>query len=354
MSRITRESFIDQFQSAGGLDAAALGADASAALEKAGIATADLHALAGADGKIDTHAELGRLFDLLDRVDHDGHYRSIETRTSGSNTPTVSGDAYDALAKDLATARSKAPAQLTPGGKLRSDTMPSSAEVGSSLSNIEATGFSDVHLTPVRYRNQGRDEFSTHPYPTSPPQPGAARSIRSAGCAPCSLAMADSALRGAPTRPEATADFAVQQGLSGRPGSGGTETGPLTRAWAAHQGWEFTQTTDADVLATKVRKGGVAVVSVGVDPSRGAGHFADRSHVVVVNGVATKDGEEWFAVADPGRANQSQHKDGHLSVDKDVIQIPRALNGCGQVWISKSQLEKEMHRSFILERGPRS
>ncbi|HVX93472.1 MAG TPA: C39 family peptidase [Polyangia bacterium] len=353
MSRIRRESFIDQFQSAGGLDAAALGADASAALEKAGIGAADLHALAGANGKIDTHAELGRLFDLLDRVDHDGHYRSIETRTSGSNDPTVSGGAYDALAKDLATARLRPPAQ-TAGARSSNEAMPSPREVETSLAKTAAAGFSEVHLAPVKYRNQGRGDFASHPYPTSPAQPGAVRTIHSAGCAPCALAMADSALRGSPTRPETTADFSVRRGFSGRPGGAGTETSGLTKAWASERGDGFTATANLDILAAKIRAGGVALVSVGVDAANGKGHFTDRSHVIVVNGVAKKDGDDWFAVADPGREDQRHQRTGVLGTDLSVVQIPGASNGCGRVWISRAQLQKEMNRCFILEKGAQS
>lgn len=359
MSRITRESFIDQFQSAGGLDAAAVAADASAALEKAGIGTADLHALAGADGKIDTHAELGRLFDLLDRVDHDGHYRSIETRTSGSNAPTVSGDAYDALAKDLATARSKAPTQPSSGPVSRPEQMPSSATISASNSAISAHGFTDVHLSPLKYRNQGDSRWANHPYPTSSPQTEI-RSLHDSGCAPCALAMVDSALRGVPTRPEVTADFAVQNGFSGRPGVAGSDTNGLVRAWATGRGFSLTvanstnQTTNADRLVAGIREGGVALVSVGTDPVQRLGHFTARNHVIAINGVAMKDGEEWLAVADPGRRNQDDGRPGKLGVDDEVVRLSGADNGCGQVWISRKQLEKEMHRCFILEKGQQS
>jgi hypothetical protein len=359
MSRITRESFIDQFQSAGGLDAAAVAADASAALEKAGIGTADLHALAGADGKIDTHAELGRLFDLLDRVDHDGHYRSIETRTSGSNAPTVSGDAYDALAKDLATARSRGPAPFAASALAGTFGVPAE-RIARSSAALASAGLTDVHLTPVEYLNQGDPKWASHPYPTVPSQPGVVRNVGKAGCAPCSLAMADSALRGVATTPDVTADFAVKSRLSGRPGVTGTDTAALAKGWAAAHGLTLTvanssdQTANADQLAKRLREGAVALVSVGVDRTQGVGHFTDSSHVLLLNGVAVKNGEDWFAVADPGRRDQSASKKHLLGVDAVVVKVPGAANGCGQVWISRSQLEREMHRGLILEKGVQS
>ena len=73
-----------------------------------------------------------------------------------------------------------------------------------------------------------------------------------------------------------------------------------------------------------------------------------------MNGTALRGGEEWFAIADPGRGDQSHPKAGLLGVDDSVVRIPGATNGCGQVWISKSQLEAEMQRCFILHGGAES
>jgi len=286
-------------------------------------------------GAADAGAHFEELYELLDRVAVDSH-RPRQAATATATAPP-------------AAAKRKDPTDL-----------PSPAERLRSLAAIAAAGFTDVHLRSVPYFNQGNREWAGHPYPKSPPVPGEPRTIKDAGCAPTSLAMIDCGLRDAHTRPETVADFAVSRGHSGSPNSVGSDTARLARDWAHGHGFGLTAGTSADqsrnvdVLRAGLEANGIALVSVGVDAARGRGHFTSGGHVLVINGCAMRGGEEWFAVANPGRANQSRPHDGLLATDADVMRIAGAHNGIGQVWISRAQLEAEMKRCFVFRAGVES
>jgi len=268
--------------------------------------------LSVADGRTKLHSGLEGLFDLLDRVD----------------------------------AKKKDPTQL-----------PSRAECATSLRAIAAAGFTDVHIKPVPYFNQGRQPWASHEYPRTPPVPGETRTIRSAGCAPTALAMLDCGLRDAHTSPIRTADFAVNSKVSGNAAAAGTDVAGLARRWAHQTGLGMTaatsshQSKNVDVLKAGLLANGIALVSVGVDPAKGQGHFTSTGHVMVINGCAMRDGQEWFAIANPGRANQAAPHANLLATDEHVMQIDGAHHGVGQVWISRSQLEAEMKRCFVFRAG---
>jgi hypothetical protein len=261
--------------------------------------------LSVADGQAKLHSGLDNLFDLLDRVD----------RTK--NDPTK---------------------------------LPSTADCAKSFRAIAAAGFTDVHLKPVPYFNQAHHPWASHEYPRTPPVPGETRTIRSAGCAPTALAMLDCGLRDAHTSPTTTAKFAVDSKVSG---NAGTDVAGLARKWAHQFGLGMTaatsshQSKNVDVLKAGLLANGIALVSVGADPAKGRGHFSSSGHIVVINGCAMRGGQEWFAVANPGRANQAASHANLLATDEDVMQIAGAHHGVGQVWISRTQLEAEMKRCFV-------
>jgi hypothetical protein len=212
---------------------------------------------------------------------------------------------------------------------------------------IAAAGFTKVHLRPVPYFNQGVGSWAQHPYPRWPPVQGEARTIKNAGCAPTALAMIDCGLRNSHVEPSVVADFSVNHRVSGAPGGGGTDTAGLARTWANNRGLGLVaarssdQSKNVDVLKAGLLADGIALVSVG------PGHFTKEAHVLVVNGCAMRDGQEWFAVANPGRRNQA-------ATDRNVIQVDAANNGIGQVWISRTQLEAEMKRCFVFRSGAES
>jgi len=227
-----------------------------------------------------------------------------------------------------------------------STAVPTPLECRPSFAALAAAGFPEPHLRPVPYFNQGDREWAEHPYPRCPPVSGEARTIKNAGCAPTALAMIDCGLRNSHVTPNTVADFAVNHRVSGAPGGGGSDTAGLARAWADKQGLGLiaarssNQSKNADVLKAGLFAGGIALVSVG------PGHFAKESHVLVVNGCATRNGEDWFAVANPGRRSQT--------ADTNVIRVDGAKNGIGQVWISRTQLEAEMKRCFVFRSGAES
>ena len=142
--------------------------------------------------------------------------------------------------------------------------------------------------------------------------------------------------------------------VSGAPGGSGTDTAGLARAWADNQGLALIaarssdQSKNVDVLKAGLLADGIALVSVG------PGHFTKEGHVLVVNGCALRDGQEWFAVANPGRANQAHSDRGLPTTDANVTQIAGASNGIGQVWISRTQLEAELKRCFVFRSGAES
>jgi len=232
--------------------------------------------------------------------------------------------------------------------------VPTPLECRPSLVAIAAAGFTDVHLRPVPYFNQGHDPWDKHPYPRYPPVQGEARTIKNAGCAPTALAMIDCGLRNSHVDPTVVADFSVNHRVSGAPGGGGTDTAGLARTWANNGGLGLVaarssnQSKNVDVLKAGLLADGIALVSVG------PGHFAKEGHVLVVNGCAIRNGEEWFAVANPGRENQAHPKSGLPTTDAKVTQITDARNGVGQVWISRTQLEAEMKRCFVFRSGAES
>jgi len=366
MSRITRDSFIGTLSSSSGgegLDLDTLDAPTARALDGAGISADTLASLAGDGHHVATHDELGRLFDLIDRVDHDGHFTSIETTHTtddGRVLPTASGAVFTALTDQLERARLGAPPTVFKAP----DTGPVH-EVA--RPDLAAAGFTDVRLTKVTYDNQAQKPWGLLSYPSTPAEPGANRTIANSGCAPTSIAMMDAALRGTNTKPNTVAAFAVQHGLSGAPGGGGTNTGGLALAWAKNTGLSLMAPTSSDraknvdVLAAGLRAGGVAVVSMGVDSRTHLGHFAEThangapaGHVVVINGCATRGGEEWFAVTDPGRHTHEGSKAGLLGLDDTVTQLRGGHNGDGNLWISRSQLEAEMKRCYVFSRGAES
>ena len=284
------------------------------------------------EGQTKLHADLDGLFDLLDRVER--------------NNPPPTGPVAAAAAE---AAKKKDPTEL-----------PSAADCAKSLGAIAAAGFTDVHLKPVPYFNQGNGAWAHHPYPRSPEVIGESRTIKSAGCAPTALAMVDCGLRDAHARPDVVADFAVRQGVSGVPHVAGSNTAGLAHKWAERYGLDVTrgkssdQSRNADILKAGLLANGIALVSVGTDRKSGRGHFTSGGHVVVVNGCATRGGQEWFSIANPGRANQGHAHDGLLTTDDDVMQIAGAHHGVGQVWISRAQLEAEMKSCFVFRSGAQS
>jgi hypothetical protein len=183
---------------------------------------------------------------------------------------------------------------------------------------------------------------------------GEVRTIQNAGCAPTALAMIDCGLRNSHVEPRVVADFSVNHRVSGAPGGAGTDTAGLARTWANNRGLGLVaarssdQSKNVDVLKAGLLADGIALVSVG------PGHFTKQSHVLVVNGCAMRNGEEWFAVANPGRANQAHPDRGLPTTDENVAQIAGARNGVGQVWISRTQLEAEMKRCFVFRSGAES
>jgi hypothetical protein len=238
--------------------------------------------------------------------------------------------------------------------------LPSEAECRRSLTAVAAAGFTDVHLQPVPYFSQGDERWAAHAYPRSPAVAGESRTIKDAGCAPTALAMIECGLRDSHTPPNVTADFAVHHRVSGRPGVAGSDTAGLARRWAEQSGLGLTEGTSShpsrnvDVLKAGLEASGIALVSVGVDRAQGRGHFTTGSHVLVINGCAQRDGQDWFAIANPGRADQRRPHHGLLATDETVDQIGGARNGVGQVWISRAQLEAEMKRCFVFRAGVES
>jgi uncharacterized protein (TIGR02594 family) len=109
MNPLSRESFVKQF--AAGIDLKTLDPDARAALAQAGVGESQLTSLAGRDGVIGNPKELERLFALIDRVDHNGHYGSIETTQrgpGGKEVATLGGAVYQALKRELDDRRTAA------------------------------------------------------------------------------------------------------------------------------------------------------------------------------------------------------------------------------------------------------
>jgi hypothetical protein len=275
--------------------------------------------------------ELDRLYDLLDRVDG---YDARSGAPPAQSQLAKPGAPADAAAKNLAA-------------------LPPASDCQKSLTAVAAAGFTDVHLRPVPYFNQGNPAWCKQAYDKHPAVPGESRTIGQAGCAPTALAMVDCGLRDAHTNPKATARFAVDNRVSGTPTSAGTNTAELARRWALHTGLGLTvgassnRSENVDTLKAGLEANGLAIVSVGADASTGRGHFSSTSHVLVINGSAMRNGQEWFAVADPGRANQSQPHGNLLTTDAQVVQIGGTRNGIGNVWISRTQLEAEMNRCFV-------
>jgi peptidase C39-like protein len=364
MPRVTRQAFVDGF---GAVNLEDVDAARQEELTAAGVSTDDLKSIAGPDGVISGDGELSRLFDLLDRVDHDGSRNSIETvihRPDGAQVETPSGELFEALCDVRERARLGGTVQPTitsaPGGKGGTAPTPPTTP---SLTELQAAGFTEVHLSnPLPYYDQGRGPWARHPYPKTPPEPGTSRTIQNAGCAPTALAMADAGLRHARTTPVMTADFAVRGGFSGRGGHGGqgsmagSDTMGLGRAWAHAHGLSFTAATsrdqgrNVDAVKAGVDAKGYGIVSVGADRRTGVAHFSKTGHVVVIDGWARRDGQDWFSVVDPGLRDHRHPKTSIAGLDANVVQIGRTSRVEGRVWISRAQLEAEMTHGFVL--GP--
>lgn len=125
MSRIGQDQFVSELASetedTGGIEVTD---ELSETLEGLGIDSAKLSDIAGDDGIIAGKAELGRLFDLIDTVDHNGSYRSIATTTTdaeGKQHLTASGEALAALTAEIDARR------LASGGRPEAPPAPPKA-----------------------------------------------------------------------------------------------------------------------------------------------------------------------------------------------------------------------------------
>jgi GH24 family phage-related lysozyme (muramidase) len=107
MSRISREGFVESLRPSQGEGGLRLTPELEAKMQRAGIDAGVLRRTAGEDGVVDTREELGRLFDLIDSVDHDGSYRSIRTSTRDGGL-TASGEAIKAILDQVGDARTAA------------------------------------------------------------------------------------------------------------------------------------------------------------------------------------------------------------------------------------------------------
>jgi hypothetical protein len=318
----------------------------------------------GASGSTDRDAELGRVYDLDDRLAREQRPSAppTTTRTAGP-PPLAANDVSDNLASERERVRIGAPP--SPAKKDPTD-LPTPAEVARSHAAVEHAGFSIVGMKEVPYFNQGEAPWNKHPYPQTSPDPrtppvrGEGRTIQSAGCAPTALAMIDCGLRNAHQSPIDVAQFAVDKRCSSSPGGAGTNVAGLAREWAKDHGLGLTaatsrdQSKNVDIIKSGIQAHGIALVSVGVDHATGKGHFTAAGHIVVINGCAMNGGQEWFAVANPGRADQAKEHEGLLKTDKNVIKVGGAQNGIGQVWISRAQLEAEMKYGFVFRPGAES
>jgi hypothetical protein len=378
MSRISRDSFVDSMDGGEALDVKTLGSQTKEALVDAGLKPADLARIAGSDGVIGGKDELGKLFDFVDRADHNGSYRSIDTMKrddSGHMVETESGKLYEALQHEREKARLLTPevglerlngresatprVRSRPAGTERAPT--TKVDLAAAKAKLQSQGFHDIHITGgTPYYNQGDLPWKAHPYPKTPPETDVqgnrvARTIQKAGCAPTALAMADVALRGSTTTPAQLGDFSVAQGLSGQNGGHGSDTHGIGKAWAKAHDLEYTparsadRSSNVDTIRDGLRIGGVGVISVGVDERLGKGHFTEKGHVMLINGYARdKEGKEWFFLVNPGRDDQNRGR--VLTTDESVVQDRTLHHGAGQLRISREQLEAEMKNGFVLSR----
>jgi hypothetical protein len=363
MSRITRDSFVQDMTggAAGeepGIDVGNLASKTEAALARAGLDRADLGEIAGEDGVIRGEDEMSKLFDLVDTRDRDGSDESIATtRKDGSGTR--SGALFDALKGELERARLGAPA--LGGQPAKAEGVPKKTENkhasefepkdratdgqrDKAMAKLEAEGFTDIHLPDngAYFAQVDKGRWATYEYPKQGQEPGPERTLASAGCAPSSLAIADATLRGTRTTPPEVADYAVKHGSSGDPKSQGTDTGAMVKRWAKEHDLDLNVTKDVDALRDGLADGGVALVSVK------GGIFSPGGHVIAVNGYAKdKDGNEWFFVANPGKQSAKTipgegGEPPQLVVDKDLH------HGAGRVRVSKEALIEHMRKAYVL------
>jgi hypothetical protein len=109
-STVTRREFAHGLSADGGsLNINDLPPELSAKLRAAGVDAQDLARTAGADAQLRGEAEMGALFDLLDRLDRNGSSSSF--RSSVGDVETPPGAAYDALNEEVARRRLAASSQ---------------------------------------------------------------------------------------------------------------------------------------------------------------------------------------------------------------------------------------------------
>jgi hypothetical protein len=105
---ITRREFVDQLASDGGsLNINDLSPEVAQKLADAKVTAADLARIAGGDAQISGKKEMGALFDLLDKVDHDHNSNTFVTSTDtpAGPAPTQAGAAFQALKQEVADRR---------------------------------------------------------------------------------------------------------------------------------------------------------------------------------------------------------------------------------------------------------
>jgi hypothetical protein len=356
MSTVTRREFIQELTD-GQLDLHEPSTGLLATLQELGVDPQLLREVAGANGRIDTRDEARALYDLVEDLDHNGTFRSLETETrapGGRTTLAASGQLYQALKTEIDAQRTavhlgqaKAPrtegtggtAGLAPTAKgQKPEDVTTDAQLAEAMRKLAEQGLHDIHLTRhAVYYGQADDRWADHPYPKVPSEPEG-RTLKAAGCAPTALAIIDATLRGTKTTPTEVADFAVGRGHSGRPGVLGTLTGPLVKDWARDAGLDCTQAQSLDDVREGLRRGGMVLLGVG------HGHFTLGKHVMVINGYAVDEkGNEWFFVANPGK------KEKHGSLDGQVVVDPSLGYGAGCVRMSRKALQEELQHAYVLE-----
>lgn len=111
MTTINRSDFVKQFADTG-INVNDLSPDVESKLTQLGLTQRDLLEVAGKDGRISGESELNKLFNLIDKSDHDGSSNSFTMQgKEETGVQTKSGAMYDALKTELELNRTKAHTQ---------------------------------------------------------------------------------------------------------------------------------------------------------------------------------------------------------------------------------------------------
>lgn len=194
----------------------------------------------------------------------------------------------------------------------------------------------------MHYLNQ-RD-YPHIPYPYEPPEndpSNTASNISKSGCGLCSLCMIVENLTTRRLDLRDCLDLALQVNATTPKGTNMRILGPVA---AEKYGLTYKTTSDPQVLAEHLRKGGMAIAHVAQSPDREAGLFSHGGHYIV---VVAYDGQD-VCILDPSYATEKYEE----PFRAEKIRVDRPFLYCAMDTLMEATQLREPHFYLFARKKP--